>query len=133
MISAQFFTTINLWIFLDTLNLLTFKLPYLRFWKDNDLLIEEFKNYLNAQTSKVYTFYNWRSALFWVLKSLNLKKDDEVIISWYTCVSVVNAVKQSWAKPVYADIDDSLNITLDSIKKVFSSKTKVIIVQHTFW
>jgi len=133
MISAQFFTTINLWNFLDTLNLLTFKLPYLRFWKDNDLLIEEFKNYLNAQASKVYTFYNWRSALFWVLKSLNLKKDDEVIISWYTCVSVVNAVKQSWAKPVYADIDNSLNITLDSIKKVFSSKTKVIIVQHTFW
>ena len=133
MISAQFFTTINGSIFWDTLKFLIFKFPYLRFWNYNDLLIEDFKKYLNAETSKIYTFYNGRSALFWALKSLNLKPGDEVIISGYTCVSVVNAVKQAGAKPVYADIDESLNMNLDAIKKVYSEKTKAIIVQHTFW
>jgi len=133
MLSAQFFTTINSGIFFDTLKFLTYKLPYLRFWNYNDLLVHNFKNYLNAQSGKVYTFYNGRSALFWALKALNLSSDDEIIISGYTCVSVVNAVKQAGAKPVYADIDKSLNMNLNTIKKVYSEKTKVIIVQHTFW
>jgi dTDP-4-amino-4,6-dideoxygalactose transaminase len=47
-------------------------------------------------------------------------------------VSVINVIKQAGFKPVYADIDKSLNTPLDSIKKVYSPATKAIIVQHTF-
>jgi len=58
MISAQFFTTVNFKIFLDTLKLLTFKLPYLRFGQEIDKLELELKQYLNAEYSQIYSFYN---------------------------------------------------------------------------
>jgi len=134
MISSQFFTTINFKIFIDTIKLLTFKLPYLRFWNEVEKLEQELKTYLNATSSKIYSFYNWRSALYYGLKSLNFDKNAEVMIPWYTCVSVVNAVIQAWYKPIYIDIEeDSLNINIDDVKKKFSKKTKIIIIQHTFW
>ncbi len=132
MLSAQFFTTINGQIFLDTLKLLTIKLPYLRFGWEVDKLKQNFKKYLNAENSKLFVFYNGRSALFWALKWLPKDDKNEIIVSAYTCVSVINAIKQAGFKPVYADIDKTLNTPLDSIKKVYSPATKAIIVQHTF-
>jgi len=134
MIGAQFFTTINFNIFVDTLKLLTYKLPYLRFWNEQEKLEIELKEYLNATDSKIYTFYNGRSALYYWLKSLNLKKWSKVVVSSYTCVSVVNAILQAWLEPVYVDIDQrTLNISIDDLKKKLSSDIKVMIVQHTFW
>jgi len=64
MIGAQFFTTINFKIFVDTVKLLTYKLPYLRFGNEQEKLEIELKNYLNADDSKIYSFYNGRSALY---------------------------------------------------------------------
>ena len=134
MIGAQFFTTINFNIFVDTLKLLTYKLSYLRFWNEQEKLEIELKEYLNANDSKIYTFYNGRSALYHWLNSLNLEKWSKVIVSSYTCVSVVNAILQAWLEPVYVDIDQrTLNISIDDLKKKLSSDIKVLIVQHTFW
>ncbi len=57
-----------------------------------------------------------------------------MIVSSYTCVSVVNAILQAWLEPVYVDIDKrTLNISLDDLKKKLDSNVKAIIVQHTFW
>ena len=133
MLSAQFFTTINFSIFLDTLKLLTYKLPYLRFGNEQEKLEIELKQYLNAEHSQIHSFYNWRSALYHGLKSLNFSNDTEVLLSWYTCVSVVNAVVQAGLKPVYVDIDESLNMDIQDAEKKLSKNTKVVIVQHTFW
>jgi len=134
MISAQFFTTINLKIFLRTLFLLTFYMPFLRFWKDIEKFEEELKYYLCTKNKRVYSFYNWRSALFHFCKQLNLNKDSEILISWYTCVSVVNAVIQAWLKPVYIDIDkETLNMSINDLESKITKKTKVLVVQHTFW
>lgn len=134
MIGAQFFTTINFKIFVDTVKLLTYKLPYLRFGNEQEKLEIELKNYLNADDSKIYSFYNGRSALYHWLKWLNLKKWSKVIVSSYTCVSVVNAVLQVWLEPVYVDIDEkTLNVSIDDLKKKINTDVKAIIVQHTFW
>ena len=170
MLSAQFFTTLNGRIFVDTLKIL-FQPWKWKYWNYQDRFVEDFKKYMNAETSEVFLFYNWRSALHHALKLVNSEKwivnskshaelvsasweakidpeinsgwqspkshenfkISEVLIAGYTCVSVVNAVKQAGFKPVYVDIDESLNMTLDNIKKVYSENTKVIIVQHTFW
>ncbi len=133
-INAQFLTTINFKIFLNTLGFLLFKLAFLRFWKENSLLKKEFLEFLWLKNSKIITFYNWRSAIFHCLKILNLKKDDEVIVNSYTCVSVSNAVIQSWAKIEYSQIDEkNLNLDLEELEKNIWEKTKVIIFQHTFW
>jgi hypothetical protein len=57
MISAQFFTTLNGKIFLDTLKIL------LQPWKwkyglYKDKFAEDFKKYMNAESSEVFLFYN---------------------------------------------------------------------------
>lgn len=133
-INAQFLTTINFTIFLNTLKFLLFKLPFLRFWKENEKLKKEFLKYLWTKNSKIITFYNWRSAIHHCLKMLDLEKNDEIIVSAYTCVSVSNAVIQTWAKIKYCDIDEkNLNLDLKELEKNLNKNIKVIIFQHTFW
>ena len=131
---SEFFTTININSFLRTISLLTYKLPRLRSWKYNKLFENELLSYLNLKKSKIISFYNWRSALFQTLKIIWIRKDDEVIVNWFTCISVSNSVIQSWAKIVYSDID-SYNLWFDTekLEKNITKKTKVIIIQHTFW
>jgi hypothetical protein len=55
---------------LDTIKLLTYKLPYLRYGLEQEKLEQELKNYLNANDSQLHTFYNGRSALYYALKQL---------------------------------------------------------------
>ncbi len=79
------------------------------------------------------SFDSGRSALLAVLTALDIGKDDEVIVSAYTCNVVPNAVLYRGAVPKYADIDEATyNIDPASVEKLITSKTKAIIVQHTF-
>lgn len=134
MIWWQFFTTLNLKIFLRSLYLISIKLPYLRFWNESEKLEKELKSYLNADKSKIYSFYNWRSALFHGLQQLNFEKNSEILVSWYTCVSVINSIIQAWYKPVYVDIKkNTLNIDTTDLEKKLTKKSRWIIIQHTFW
>lgn len=89
-----------------------------------------FKNYFNINYA--ITFDSGRSSLYFALKSLNIGKNDEVIVPGYTCVVVPNAVKYTGAKPVYVDIKKDLNIDTDLIEKKISKNTQAIILQHTF-
>ncbi len=133
-INAQFLTTINLKIFLRTLFLLTFWLSKLRYWKDTEKLEELFLEKIWKKESKIISFYNARSSIFHSLKILDLKETDEVIVSWFTCVSVVNAVLQTGVKIKYCDIEkESLNMDLWILKSLINDDTKAIIIQHTFW
>ena len=80
----------------------------------------------------IFLFNSGRSALYCLLMSLGIKKDDQVIIQAFTCAAVPEPVIWLGAKPVYADIDDSLNIDYKSLEQLINEKTKAIIVQHTF-
>lgn len=84
------------------------------------------------ESRSIYSFYNARSALYHGLKYLWIWSSDEVILQAYTCVSVSNAIIQTWATPVYADIDSSLNLDPALLEGKISSNTKAIIIQHTF-
>jgi dTDP-4-amino-4,6-dideoxygalactose transaminase len=132
--TSEFFTTISLYRYLTTLWIIFKKIFYLRFWNHAKKYEYFLRHYLKSTNSKIISFYNWRSALYHCLKILKLKKTDEVIVSWYTCVSVSNVVIQSWAKIKYCDITKA-NLWLDIkyLKKIINKNTKVIIIQHTFW
>lgn len=133
-IISEFFTTVNFSIFVRTLSLLTYKLPVLKYWRSIKKIENKLLSYIWNLDSKIYSFYNWRSAIFHTLKIIWVKKNDEVIVSWYTCVSVANAVIQSWAKIIYSDINPkNLWFNEEELKNKINSNTKVIIVQHTFW
>jgi len=74
---------------------------------------------------------NATSALFLSLKALEIKKGDEVIIPNETFVATANAVLHTGATPVLADVEkDSYNISVNSIRKNISSKTKIILPVH---
>ncbi len=140
-ITSDFFTTISLRQDFHSLYLMTFWLYKLRYWKEKELFEKELLEYVTGypqgaplQNKKIISFYNARSALYHALKIIGLEKEDEVIVNAYTCVSVSNAVIQSGAKIKYSDIEvETLSFDYEILKKNITEKTKVIIIQHTFW
>lgn len=132
-IITDFFTTVSLKQFLYSLYLLTLKLPFLRTSFNTTKFEKLLLKYLWVKESWIVSFYNARSAIFHTIKMLWLKNTDEVIVSWYTCISVINSVIQSWARVVYCDINkEDLWLNTTQLKKKISKDTKLIIVQHTF-
>ena len=75
---------------------------------------------------------NATNALFLILKSIGIKKDDEVITVANTAIPTVSAIRQSGAKPVFVDVNENALIDAINIKEVISSKTKAIIAVHLY-
>lgn len=74
---------------------------------------------------------NATSALHLSLKSLGIGKGDEVIVPDMTFVATTSAVMLTGATPIIADVNqDDLNISLDSIEKNITKKTKAILPVH---
>ncbi|HRN71030.1 MAG TPA: DegT/DnrJ/EryC1/StrS family aminotransferase, partial [Candidatus Woesebacteria bacterium] len=74
-----------------------------------------------------------RSAFYLLLKAYGIGPGDEVILPSFSCLVIANPVIWVGAKPVYVDIDkETFNLSLEDLKKKVSSKTKVVLVQHTF-
>ncbi|OGE84491.1 MAG: hypothetical protein A3B23_02360 [Candidatus Colwellbacteria bacterium RIFCSPLOWO2_01_FULL_48_10] len=77
-------------------------------------------------------FRSGRSALYAIFSSLGLKTGDEVLLQSFTCVAVPNAAIWAGLKPVYVDIGNDFNMSPDDLAKKISSKSKALIIQHTF-
>ena len=95
--------------------------------------LRKFENSFCDLTGSKYAIgvSNATAALQLSLKSLKIGKDDEVIIPDMTFVATANAVLFTGATPILADINfEDLNISVESIKKNMSSKTKAIIPVH---
>ena len=74
---------------------------------------------------------NGTLALELALLCLNIDLRDEVIIPSKSYIATASSVVMRGANPIFADIDiNTQNITLDSIKKVITDKTKCIVVVH---
>lgn len=71
------------------------------------------------------------SALYLSLKSLGIGPGDEVITTPLSWVVTTNAIVLTGAKPVFADINDDLNINPDKIENLITKKTKAIVPMHT--
>ena len=76
---------------------------------------------------------NGTDAITIALKSLNLKKDSEVLIPAMTYCSTAFSVINANLKPVLVDIDYmSPTINLDELKKKINQNTKVIMPVHLY-
>lgn len=84
------------------------------------------------QKKNPLSFNSGRSALFAILKSFDIGKEDEVLVQAFTCVAVPDPILWVGARPIFLDIDESLNIDPTGIEKHINHKTRAIIVQHTF-
>jgi dTDP-4-amino-4,6-dideoxygalactose transaminase len=115
--------------------LLSFKLIFQPWkWKAGrgiEKLEEGFKNYLGIKHA--ISFNSGRSSLMAILSSLELKKDDEVLLQAFTCNAVPNPIIWTGLKPVYVDVNEqTFNIDAEDLKKKITPKSKVAIVQHVF-
>ncbi|MCJ7827929.1 DegT/DnrJ/EryC1/StrS family aminotransferase, partial [Patescibacteria group bacterium] len=94
-------------------------------------LEEEFEYFYPGYLASA--FLSGRTALSEVLRALGVKNGDEVVVPSFSCVVVANAVLSLKAKPVFADIQkETFNITLRTLQKAVTKKTRAIVVQHTF-
>ena len=85
------------------------------------------------QIKLAFSFLSARTALWAILKSLGIEKDDEVLLQAYTCVVVPNAMISLGIRPVWVDINPkTFNMDTEDLEKKISKKAKLIMVQHTF-
>ena len=89
---------------------------------------KEFSNYLGNKYSVAVS--NGSVALEIALKALNLNKDDEIIVTPRSFVISASCVLNLGLKPIFSDVDDNGNLSIEGIKKVFNKNTKVIIAVH---
>ena len=67
------------------------------------------------------------------IKTLNLKKNDEIIVPNFTIISCVNEMIREGIKPVFVDADlDTFNIDVKKIESKISKKTKAILIAHIY-
>ena len=111
------------------------------------ILEEEFKNYLGVKYA--FAFNSGRSAYMAVLNSLKeiLRgsdlshsgegltssefKDDEILLQAYTCNAGVNPIIWSGFKPIFVDVDETLNLDPKDLKRKITPRSRVVVIQHT--
>ena len=102
-------------------------------WLGTGPVTKKFENSFNKfKNSKFSLAVNsCTSAIFLTLKSLKLRKKDEIITSPLTFCSAINSIVHAGGKPVLADIDlKNLNIDAEQIEKKINKNTKGILIVH---
>jgi len=96
-------------------------------------ILRNFESAFSKFTNTKYAIgvSNATSALHLSLKALGIKKGDEVIIPDITFIATSSAIMLTGATPVLTDVnDDDFNISIKSIRKNITSKTKAILPVH---
>jgi len=103
-------------------------------WKNGKAIKEiedRFKEYLGVKYA--FSFNSGRSSFYAILKSLDLREGDEVLLQAFTCNAVPNPVLWANLKPVYVDCNkDDFNISVDDLESKITTRTRVVVVQHVF-
>ena len=96
-----------------------------------ELFENKFKRFFNAKYA--LSTSSGTTALHLALKSLDIKKGDEVILPNLTFASPINTVITSGAKPVVLDVNpQTYTIDVRKIEKAITKKTKAIICVHLY-
>lgn len=89
---------------------------------------EAYANYIGTQFG--ISTNSCTTALEIALKSIKIKKNDEVIVPAQTFVSTGSSVVNAGGSPVFCDTDNNFSIDLEDLKSKISKKTKAVIVVH---
>lgn len=89
---------------------------------------KKFAKKMNAKFSLAVS--SGTAALRVALASIDLNKNDEVITQSFTFVATAEAIIESRAKPIFTEIDDTLNMCPKDLIKKITKKTKAVIVVH---
>jgi len=101
------------------------------YWTGNECreFEKEFATWSN--TKYAVALANGTLALESAFKSLNIGKNDEVIVTSRSYIASISSIINAGATPVFADVDlSSQNITPESISSSITIKTKAIVCVH---
>ena len=97
--------------------------------------VKSFEKKFSKKLNRKYSIAvsNGTAALEIAIKSLGIKKNDEVIIPNFTIISNALAVIKQNAKPVLIDCDlTTWNMKVEDIEKKINKKTKALLVTHIY-
>lgn len=89
---------------------------------------QEFAGVMGVQRALAVT--SGTAALRVALAALNIGPGDEVITQSFTFVATVEGIIESRATPVCAEIDTTLNLDPDDLRRRITLRTKAVIVVH---
>lgn len=93
-------------------------------------LVEWFER---SYAGRAFAYASGRAALRAVLRAAGIAAGDEVIVCGFTCLAVPEAVIYAGATPVYSDLAPGCwSSGVAEIEAVASSRTRAVILQHTF-
>ena len=87
---------------------------------------------LGTTADRVYLFDSARSAMTFFYLLLDLPAGSYIAQQAFTCLAAVAPIFWAGSRPIYIDIDDSLNLDPKDLAKKQTDKLKVVTVQHTF-
>lgn len=97
--------------------------------------VSRFEQHLATYTGAkhVIPVGNGTDALQIALMALGLQPGDEVITPTFTFIATAEVVALLGLKPVVVDVDwDTMNISLDAVRRSITDKTKAIVPVHLF-
>ena len=97
--------------------------------------VKAFQEHLESYTGSkhVIPVGNGTDALQIALMALGLQPGDEVITPTFTFIATAEVVALLGLKPVVVDVDwDTMNISVEAIRKAITPRTKVIVPVHLF-
>ena len=89
---------------------------------------EQFADYLGVKYAQAVS--SGTAALKVALVALGVKPGDEVITQAFTFVATAEAILDVGAKPIFINIDETLNMDPNELENVITEKTKAIIPVH---
>src|SRR5688572_12380623 len=96
-------------------------------WKSKELEAEICKRF---GSSHAQLLSSGTAALTTAMAALGIGSGDEVIMPSFTFVASFEAVLSTGAIPVLVDIDESLTLDPEAVKRAITSKTKCIMPVH---
>lgn len=97
------------------------------FWKAKDFEAEA-KKITGAKHALAVS--NGSAAILAALASSGIGTGDEVICPPFTYIATIEAVLMLGALPVFAEIDETLCLSADGVKKAITPKTKAVCLVH---
>ncbi len=105
--------------------------PLFRYYNPQSRVEQFEKQFSEKMNSKyVLAVNSGTSALIAALVAAGVGPGDEVIVPAYTFFASVSAIVVAKAIPVITEIDESLTLDVEAIKKNITSRTKAIMVVH---
>lgn len=95
-----------------------------------EILENNFKNRFGL--NYCFSVSSGTAAISTSLFSIGITTDDEIISAVYGYWAILTPILQFDAIPVFIDTDLNGNISLKEIRKVYSKKTKAILINHSF-